>query len=180
MHDGAQSVNDSAREQPEQESRRGCGKQGTHQENSDPSHPDVQRTREPLWGVHPDDGLKYSHGGKRPDCDEQPDTEPAAQQHQTDGCVRASDEDIDHHVIDAPEVRDSPQRDLERVIKRAGAVHRDEARAKDRERDDLPSASVVDGDDEEDHESDDGEDCTDEVSHAVDGLAERDAKVHAE
>ena len=173
--DRAQRVDDSTAEQPQKES---CGsgvEKRSHNEHGDPPHADVQHCREPLWRVHPNHSLERSQRGERPDRNEEPHTERAAQQHQTDRRVRSGDEDVDHHVIDAAQMRDRWLGDLERVIERAGAVHRDEARAKDGEGDDLSSASVLDRDYEEDHQPDHGQHRADKVSQTVDGFAERDS-----
>src|SRR6266849_6534008 len=77
-------------------------------------------------------------------------------------------------------MRDGPLGDRERMIERAGAIHRYEAGAKDGERHDLPSASVLDRYHEQHYESDDGQHRTHQVGHAVDWLAERDTKFHDE
>src|SRR4029077_20799286 len=94
--------------------------------------------------------------------------------------IRSGDEDVDHHVIDAAKCGDASLGEHERVIESAGAVHRYEADSKDGERDDLPSAVVLDRYHEEHHEANDGQHRPYKVGHAVDWLAERNTKLHDE
>ena len=64
------------------------------------------------------------------------------------------------------------------MVKRAGTVHQHKAGAEDGERHDLSSASILDGNHEQHHKSDYRQDRAEQMSEAIDGLAERDSKFH--